>query len=157
MVTAVEVFRLDYLNESYIKKIVDIEKMCFSCPNSEKLIASDIANENADVFVAVDEGGTLCGYVGLHFVLDEGYMDNLAVDKDYRRRGVASALLNALNDFAKEKELSFITLEVRESNLSAQALYDKSGYIQVGKRKRFYCNPTEDAILMTKYYKRTKL
>lgn len=146
-----KVFRLEQHNDNYIGRIAEIERVCFSHPNSERQIAADITNENAAVFVAIDND-MLCGYVGLHYVLDEGYMDNLAVDASCRRRGIASALLSALDNFANEKSLSFITLEVRESNFSAQMLYEKSGYILVGKRKSFYRSPNEDALLMTKYY-----
>ncbi len=146
-----EIKRLNNKNEALICQIEKLEKECFPHPYTLSQITVDVENENAGIFVAVADG-TLLGYVGLHFVLDEGYMDNLAVFSASRKNGVATALLSALDDFAKEKKLSFITLEVRKSNLKAIKLYEKCGYKNVGTRKNFYRTPTEDAILMTKYY-----
>ena len=81
-------------------------------------------------------------------MLDEVCISNVAVLPEYRRKGIAKALLNALYERVKPNA-SFITLEVRESNLGAIALYSELGYKNVGMRKNFYSDPTENAILMT--------
>lgn len=146
-----KVLRLKDKNENLISQIEKLEKECFPHPYTKEQIVGDTENENAAIFVAA-ENETLLGYIGLHFVLDEGYMDNLAVFTAFRNKGVASALLLSLDEFAMEKELSFITLEVRDSNTPARKLYEKLGYKEVGRRRNFYRTPTEDAILMTKYY-----
>ena len=83
-------------------------------------------------------------------MVDEGNITNVAVRRDCRRQGVAAALLDALEAQGKERELAFLTLEVRQSNAPARALYEKLGYLQAGLRRNYYENPREDAIIMTK-------
>ncbi|MFB0921525.1 MAG: ribosomal protein S18-alanine N-acetyltransferase, partial [Oscillospiraceae bacterium] len=93
------------------------------------------------------------GYIGLMYVLDEGYISNVAVSPVYRRRGVADALIEALIERTKDT-LAFMTLEVRESNHAAKYLYSKHGFETVGKRKNYYDRPKEDALLMTLFFKK---
>ena len=83
------------------------------------------------------------------YVLDEGYVSNVAVDPDCRRMGIADALICEIVSRAKALELSFVTLEVRESNAPARRLYEKHGFENVGLRKNYYDFPKENAILMT--------
>ena len=105
------------------------------------------------VFLIAEENGKLLGYVGMMHVLDEGYISNVAVAPEARRRGVAGALIRELLRRAEEKELSFVTLEVRESNAAAIALYERFGFRSVGRRKQYYEAPREDALLMTCFLK----
>ena len=86
---------------------------------------------------------------GLQQAADEGYIANIAVLPAWRRKGWGEALLRYLIDYAREEKLSFLTLEVRRSNLPAQALYRKLGFEVVGVRQHYYARPREDAILMT--------
>ena len=104
-------------------------------------------------FIATMDGGRVLGYVGLMYVLDEGYISNVAVHPEARRQGIGDALIDALAAKAAELELAFLTLEVRESNAPAIALYAKHGFHPVGKRKNYYDAPKEDAVLMTCYLK----
>jgi ribosomal-protein-alanine N-acetyltransferase len=92
------------------------------------------------------------GYAGLETVLDEGYITNIAVRPDARRQGVASALLGVFLRFSGAHKLSFLTLEVRESNAAAIALYAGHGFSAVGRRKNYYDDPREDAVLMTHHF-----
>ena len=89
----------------------------------------------------------------MSYVLDEGYISNVAVSAEYRRQGIADALINKLCERAEELDLSFVTLEVRKSNDPAIALYSKYGFVPVGERKNYYEQPRENALLMTKYMK----
>lgn len=100
---------------------------------------------------------TLVGHGGFTAVLDEGYITNIAVCPDFRRKGIAYALTESMKDEAQKLKLSFLTLEVRESNLAAIKLYEKAGFEAVGKRKSFYSDPKEDAVLMTFYFKKEDL
>ena len=84
-------------------------------------------------------------------VLDEGYIDNVAVRPDCRRQGIASALLGAFERFA-QAHLAFLTLEVRASNTPAIALYEAHGFVREGVRKNYYTNPREDAVIMTRRF-----
>ena len=72
----------------------------------------------------------------------------IATHPDYRKRGVAKALLSAHTETAKQKGYTKGFLEVRESNTPAKAFYQNAGYLSTGRRKNYYQNPTEDAILM---------
>ncbi len=94
-------------------------------------------------------GDKLVGHGGFTAVVDEGYITNIAVHPIHRRKGIAFSLTNGLIEKAKLLKLAFLTLEVRESNLAAIKLYEKAGFKPVGKRKRFYSDPTEDAVIMT--------
>ena len=99
-----------------------------------------------------EENGVVLGYAGLLVILDEGYITNVAVHPDFRRLGIASALLEAFERFGREKELSFLTLEVRNGNAPARGLYTKHGFEDVGRRRNYYEHPREDAIIMTRYF-----
>jgi len=128
--------------------IAAIEEECFSLPWSSQGII-DALWEGAR-FLVFEEAGEILGYVGIRFVMDEGYIYNVAVKKDHRRRGIAQALLEKIDELAEELELSFVSLEVRESNTAAVSLYEKMGYGKDGIRPNFYEFPRENAIIMTK-------
>ncbi len=139
---------IDLATEADFSAIADIEKECFLEPWSETAIKEGY--ENNTHYLVLRQFGKVLGYVGVQTVLDEGYITNVAVLKCARRMGHAKLLLCALNTFAKEKGLSFLTLEVRKSNKAARSLYEKCGYKIVGERRNFYQNPKEDAILYTR-------
>ena len=82
-------------------------------------------------------------------LLDEGYITNVAVFPEQRRRGIAGQLLQVFLNFAEANRLAFLTLEVRASNAPAIALYRKHGFQTVGQRRNYYQKPDEDALLMT--------
>ena len=103
-------------------------------------------------FFIAQQNGSVLGYLGISVILDEGYITNIAVFPEFRKKGIASKLLEFLFDFAKQKELSFVSLEVRESNMPAISLYKKFGFENEGFRKNFYTNPKENAIIMTKRF-----
>lgn len=128
--------------------IAELEKECFSKPWSEKAILD--AKENNTVFLVAEQQEKIIGYLGLQIVLDEGYITNVAVTKEHRGKGVAKSLMEKLIEMAEEKNLAFVTLEVRESNLAAINLYKKFGFEKEGERKNFYENPRENAHIMTK-------
>lgn len=137
--------------EEHISALAQLEKECFADPWSEKALAEELTNPNAVFRVAlIDE--EVAGYVGMLHVLDEGDICNVAVFDIFRRRGVATALIQHLVDYAVENQLSFITLEVRESNIGAQKFYETMGFETIGIRKNFYDNPKEHAILMNKTF-----
>ena len=97
------------------------------------------------------EAESAVGYVGMHHILDEGYITNVVVHPAYRRKGVASALLRELEAYAQAHGLTRITLEVRASNQKAIALYEKMGYDEDGVRPGFYDSPKEDARIFSLY------
>lgn len=137
--------RVANLND--VAEIFKIENECFSTPWSENSIAESIENENTILYIAELDGET-AGYMGVQIFSGEGYVTNVATLKEFRRRGVAKALIKEV----MKNEMEFLTLEVRKSNIPAISLYKSLGFVEVGKRPRFYREPTEDAVLMTKYF-----
>lgn len=131
-----------------VKAIADIEKTCFSVPWSENAIKESL--EAGTHFYSAQAEKDTVGYMGLSKICDEGYVTNIAVLPEYRRRGIAKKLIEYVIDTFKN-DLRFISLEVRASNQNAISLYEKLGFEKVGLRKRFYTSPTEDAVIMTKY------
>ena len=141
-------YHLTTMTAEHIPQIAALEKACFSHPWSEELLRQALWNDSAAILVAEGEDGAVLGYAGVSTVLDEGYIDNVAVDPRFRRQGVADELVAALARFGRAK-LAFLTLEVRASNAPAIALYAKHGFQQAGRRKHYYDDPKEDAIIMT--------
>lgn len=141
------------MDRSHVSQIAALERQCFSEPWSQAALEEELFNPQASFLVAEDSRGAVLGYAGLHAVLDEGYIDNVAVEPDARRHGVASALLDVFCRFGRER-LAFLSLEVRASNEAAIALYEKFGFQEVGRRSGFYRRPKEDAVIMTREFPR---
>lgn len=144
-------FKLVPMDRSTVPDAAAIERECFSHPWSEDMLAEELYNDNASYILAMADDGTVLGYAGLSVVLDEGCIEKVAVKGQYRRMGVADALVDAFVRFGAA-HLAFITLEVRASNDPAIRLYMKHGFEQVGRRKNYYADIHEDAILMTLDY-----
>jgi len=138
--------------EKYISAVAELEKECFSVPWSENALREELDNEQAFFLVCL-ENDEVAGYIGIIDICGECNITNVAVSEKHRKRGVASALIKKSIEDAVERNSDFITLEVRKSNTPALNLYTKYGFEKVGERKNFYSHPTEDAILMTKYFK----
>lgn len=137
------------MTSEHLDQVARIEQLCFSDPWSRRMLSEHLENECAATLVAITPDGTILGYAGLLVVLDEGYITNVAVCPEYRRQGIAGELLGVFRRFAEGNKLAFLTLEVRESNAPARALYSKYGYKEVGVRKNYYDHPKENAVLMT--------
>ena len=137
------------MEKSHVPQVAALEKACFSDPWSEASVASDLNNPLSCWLVAL-EGEVVAGYVGSQTVLDETDMMNIAVRADFRRRGLATALVLALIACLKQRGSRRLTLEVRASNESAQNLYARLGFTQVGRRKNYYFHPREDAFILQK-------
>lgn len=146
-------FEIADVSLEHIAEINELEKLCFSLPWSRQALISQLPDDMHMFIAAIGDDGQVLGYVGMMYVLDEGYISNVAVSPEHRRLGIADALINALIDRANDKDLSFVTLEVRKSNVPAIELYIKNGFSEVGRRKNYYTKPTEDAILMTRFLK----
>ena len=144
-------YKLVPMDRSHIKEIAQLERECFSDPWSEASLEEELYNPLASFIVAQRPDGAVLGYAGLHAVMDEGYIDNIAVAPDARRHGVASSLLDVFCRFG-EVNLSFLTLEVRKSNAAAIALYEKHGFQRAGLRPGYYQRPREDAVIMTREF-----
>ena len=140
------------MEEVHLDALAELESICFSHPWSRQGLAEELTNPLACFVVAQMECGNTVqtiSYAGMHCVVGECYITNVAVFPRFRRQGVAAALVQYLIDFAKNQNSAFISLEVRKSNAYAISLYEKLGLITVGTRKNFYSSPTEDGLIMT--------
>ena len=140
------------MTAEHLDEVAELERLCFSDPWSRNMLAESLKNDLSAYLVALDGAGRVAGYAGLTVVLDEGSIDNIAVRPDCRRQGVASQLLDVFLNFARGNRLAFLTLEVRASNYAAIALYGSRGFREVGRRKKYYEHPTEDALIMTRTF-----
>ncbi len=139
------------MSAEHLDGVEALEKSCFSHPWSRQSLESELENEQSLFYAAVEDGQVI-GYIGMSFVLDEGYVYNVAVGEAFRKKGVGSALLRSLVTYCQKHDFAFLTLEVRESNAAARSLYAHFGFVKVGERKDFYTEPTENAVLMTLYF-----
>ena len=135
--------------QAHVAQVAQLEKLCFSLPWSENSIASELRNPLSLWIVAV-EGETLAGYVGSQSVMGEADMMNLAVQPEYRRQGIGEKLVSAMIAALAQQNVHSLTLEVRVSNAPATSLYEKLGFVQVGRRPNYYKNPKEDALILRK-------
>lgn len=137
-----------------IPQLEALEHVCFSDPWTAQQLESQLKGPQNEFITAVDTDGRVLGYVGMMYVLDEGYISNVAVDPEFRRQGIADALISRMCEISATLGLSFVTLEVRAGNAPAIALYKKHGFQPVGLRKGYYEKPREDALLMTFFLNR---
>jgi ribosomal-protein-alanine acetyltransferase len=139
------------MQPKHIEDLAAIEELCFSRPWSYEALAEELRNPLAVFFVA-EYGDKAVAYAGMHHILDEGYITNIAVHPDFRRQGLATALVHELDGYADENDLNRLTLEVRASNSAAIVIYRHAGFDEEGVRTAFYDDPKEDGLIMSKYY-----
>jgi ribosomal-protein-alanine acetyltransferase len=106
------------------------------------------------VVLVAEEAGHLCGFICAKAVAGEWEVENVVVAAAFLRRGVANELVRELIDRAAGEAASAILLEVRESNLPARRLYEKRGFREIGRRRGYYRDPVEDAILYALRFER---
>jgi ribosomal-protein-alanine N-acetyltransferase len=140
-----ELRRLDLGDLDAIERI---ERASYPTPWSRSMFASELAKPSSLSFGAVDETGTLVGYLVLSRYVDAWHIMNVAVAPERRRQGIASALLQRLLELTKDDSLRGYTLEVRVSNLGAIRLYERFGFRRKGIRRGYYTDNREDALIM---------
>lgn len=143
---------LDNLKTKYLDSLVELENKCFKIPWSKNMFLGDVDNPNAYYILIINDDRVI-GYCGLYRVLDESSITNIAVHPDFRKKGLATLMLRNIFEYCLKASISFVTLEVRESNTDAIKLYMDNGFEIVGERKNYYADNRETAILMTKYLK----
>lgn len=133
--------------EDDLDQVLEIEKKSFPHPWLRQHFMDELSSSYAFPLSAFDPSGRLAGYICPMQILDEGHILNVAVDPDLRGAGVGRLLVQQVLDDCQAANASFVSLEVRESNLPAISLYKKMGFEEMGRRKRYYENG-EDALMM---------
>ena len=131
--------------EADVDDIALIEAKSFKTPWSREMILSEMREPISRFYLAISDGKTI-GYYGFLHILDELHILNVAVDPDFRRQGVGRELMAHLKTVAGELSARAVTLEVRESNLSAIRLYERAGFSLAGVRPRYYTDK-ENALI----------
>lgn len=136
-------------SELDLAEVVAMERACYSDPWPASSFATLPTNDRVCFVVARGAGeGSLLGFAIAWHVMDEGELANLAVAPEHRRKGIGQALLQAVTTDALGRGTSQLYLEVRESNSAARQLYQAAGFEEVGRRKRYYRHPVEDALIL---------
>ena len=131
-----------------IPVVVELDHISFSLPWPERSFRFELSDNPASRCWVAEIDGRVVGMIVTWLFVDEAHIATIATHPDYRRQGIARKLLiYTLESAMREGALSSF-LEVRESNLPAQEMYRKFGYVEVGRRKRYYRDNDEDAILM---------
>lgn len=139
---------------SDLAEVVELERVCYGDPWPASAFAA--LPDNSRVFFTVARQavrGPVAGYVVAWYVMDEAELANLAVAPDLRGHGIGQALLDAMLSDASARHVAQVYLEVRESNLAARKLYGTRGFEEVGRRKRYYRSPSEDALILRRTLK----
>ena len=143
--------KIEKMTGAHLDAVAELERECFAHPWSRESLKETLRSGDSLFYIA-ELDGRVIGYIGMSFVLDEGYIYNVAVEKSSRKKGAGSALIQTLVNYGKKNGFAFLTLEVRESNTAARSLYSSFGFIKVGERKKYYSDPVDNAVLMTLYF-----
>lgn len=130
-----------------VPQVHRLEDETFAQPWSLQSFLDEMERNVCARYIVALDGDRVVGYAGAWLVLDEGHVTNVAVDKAYRGLRIGAGLMEALMQYASNMGVSYLTLEVRRSNLIAQKLYRSMGFIELGVRKRYYEDNGEDALL----------
>ena len=133
---------------SDVPAIHRLEQAIFSMPWSEKDFVYEMTENKVARYLVIEEAGEIIAFAGAHIILDQAHVTNIAVRQDCRGRGLGRMITRALMQYASNLGAEYLTLEVRQSNVTAQNLYKSLGFVKVNVRKRYYEDTGEDALLM---------
>jgi ribosomal-protein-alanine N-acetyltransferase len=131
-----------------VDQVHEIEKQSFAIPWSRDAFIQEVTENRCARYLVARQDGVAVAYAGMWLVLDEAHVTNIAVRKDQRGAGFGEKVARTLMQLAADSGIRYMTLEVRRSNLVAQGLYKKLGFVEVGFRKRYYADNNEDALVM---------
>jgi ribosomal-protein-alanine N-acetyltransferase len=147
-----ERFRIRTVGTSDVERLVEIAAGLRQAPQWAKGIYAGLANDGGQeriALVAEDAGsGAVAGFVVARVIPPEAELESIAVESEFQRIGVARALFSALADRLGEIGVADIALEVRAGNNEAHGLYRSLGFVEDGRRRGYYSDPVEDAVLM---------
>jgi [ribosomal protein S18]-alanine N-acetyltransferase len=140
------VFR--YLKEEDIDQILKIEELSFATPWTRQSFENELNMNQFAVYLVLEKEGQIVGYCGMWLIVDEAHITNIAVLPEFRGQKLGEAILRMIMEMAKKRGAKTMTLEVRVSNVVAQSLYRKLGFMNGGIRKNYYTDNYEDALVM---------
>ncbi len=136
--------------KNHFNEVFYISNLSFLTPWTIDSIEKELENKLARYVVAIKDD-LVIGYGGIWLILDEGHITNIAVHPEYRGVGAGDMIVEALIELCKLEGIASMTLEVRKSNIVAQSLYKKHGFIEEGIRRNYYADTHEDAVIMWRY------
>ena len=139
---------IEDMKEDDLFDVMEIEKEAFSDPWTFEMFHSELLNSLSHLWVVKEISGKLIGYICFWRVVDETHILNIAVHKQFRRKGIARNILLFAIDYWKIDGVKTVLLEVRQSNMAAQELYGKFGFNIIVNRTKYYKKPVEDALVM---------
>ena len=145
-----EVFMVNNMEVEHLPEVIEIESNSFPTPWTFSSYYYEIENNNLADYIVVLKDNKVIGYAGVWLIIDEVHLTTIAVAEQYRGQQLGEMLIIELIRRVKIKGGTRMTLEVRPSNLSAQSLYTRMGFISYGLRKGYYTDNNEDAIIMWK-------
>lgn len=131
-----------------LTQVMVLEEVCFSVPWSEESFRNELTKNKLARYIVIERQGTIIGYGGVWYIMEEGHITNVAVHPDYRQQGLGKLLVQDMMARAKLSAIQQMTLEVRVSNRAAIALYEGMGFETVGIRPNYYTDNNEDAQIM---------
>jgi len=147
---ALRTLRLVALDESHLGDLVRIERVSNGAPWSEQAFRNELGHAHGLFRVALLDGKPV-GYAGAWLLVDEAHVTTVAVDPEFRQRGIARRLMEELLREAARRGMTCCTLEVRAGNVAALALYESMAFVRAALRKGYYPDNREDAVVMWLY------
>ncbi len=139
---------IERMRPADLEEVLSIERASFTMPWSRGAFLYEIEQNRVARCYVVRDDGRLVGYICVWEVADEIHVTNIAVHPTARRRGIGRTLLGTVLDDARKRALRLVVLEVRPSNVEALALYESFGFQVVGRRRGYYYDTGEDALVM---------
>jgi [ribosomal protein S18]-alanine N-acetyltransferase len=139
------------MRSEHVASVLDVENRVYPQPWTPSMFLSELDQPAKCDYTVAMAGDSLVGYTGLNYVDDEAHVTTIAVDPLFQGTGIATALMKHNVQLCLSRGIKAMTLEVRVSNEPAKKLYQRFGFAPVGVRKRYYSNPTEDALIMWVY------
>lgn len=136
------------MEESDLEKIMEIEHASFSSPWSPQAFVSELRDNEYARYFCLELEGEIIGYMGLWFILEEGHITNVAIAPGFRGKRRGEVLMRSVIQRMAKEGMERMTLEVRASNMPAQRLYGRLGFVKAGVRKGYYSDNREDAFIM---------
>jgi len=142
--------RIRAMVQADLEPVMAIERASFAMPWTLQTFQGLLDRGDSHLFIAeaVGEAETVVGYAVVWIVVDQAELGDIAVSQDWRGRGVGRMLLEAVLERVQEHRVRELFLEVRPSNLGARALYERYGFIEIGRRRDYYSRPREDALVL---------